>query len=64
MYERVYGSLGLDMYWMSRGGWEELYKQIEQLSKEIIHCYRIVGIEHLQKIYQELCEAVHKLDLA
>jgi hypothetical protein len=62
MYERVVGSLGLDMYWMSRGGWQELYKQIEQLGNEIIHCYRIVGIERLQKICQELCEAVHKLD--
>src|SRR5258706_7558453 len=62
MCERVFGSLSLDMYWMSRGGWQELYKQIEQLGNEIIHCYRIVGIERLQKIYQELCEAVHTLD--
>ena len=62
MYERVFGSLGLDMYWMSRGSWQELYKQIEQLGQEIIQCYQIIGIKRLQAIYQELCEAVHKLD--
>lgn len=62
MYERVFGSPGLDMYWMSRGGWQELYNQIEQLGQEIIHCYQIIGIERLQVIYQELCEAAHKLD--
>jgi hypothetical protein len=62
MYERIFRSLGLDMYWMSRGGWQELYNQIDQLGKEIIDCYRIIGVERLQIIFQELCDAAHKLD--
>jgi len=62
VYGRVIHSLSLNMSIYHKGGWDTLYRMIDEHWQDVSQIYKAVGIDHLKEIHQELCYATQTLD--
>jgi hypothetical protein len=61
-YGRIIHSLSMNMSIYYQGGWETLYRLIDEHQQDVVQVYKMIGIEHLKEVHQEFCFATQMLD--